>query len=150
MSYIASLLKAGKFSKLEARAAAGTTDLTSDVLDMAGFDSVLFIASSGDATSGTVIEMQVFGNTANSGSGGTEVTDGTAAQTSTTGTDADNKLLIADIVRWNPAYRYAYGVFAIDTQNCEADGIYSIQYNARDLPVTQPASVGASGVVVAG
>lgn len=149
MSYIASLLKAGSFSKIEARAAAGTSDLTSDVLDMAGFDSICIFASTGDATSGTVLELRVYGNTTNSDSGGTEVTSSTATQTSVSGTDADNKLLIVDVVRWNPTYRYVYAIFDPDTQNCECDGIYAIRYNARDLPVTQGSTVSASGIVIA-
>lgn len=151
MSYIQGLLKAGKFSKLKARAAAGTTDQTSDAaIDMAGFDSVCVFASTGDATSGTVIELQVFGVATSAVTGGTELTDGTAVQTSTSATDADNKLLIVDIPRWDETLRYMYATFVIDTQNCESDGLYCIQYNAKDVPVTQGSSVSASGTVIAG
>ena len=151
MSYIASLLKAGKFTKLKGRAAAGTTDQTpAAALDMQGFDSILYFASTGDATNGTVLELKVYGVTTSAVTGGTEITSSTTTQTSASATDADDKLLIADIARWNPAYRYTYCTWVIDTQNCESDGLDAIQYNARDLPVTQPASVSASGIVVAG
>lgn len=140
-----SILKDSKISKVEARAAAGTTDLESDILDMSGFDSVMFIASTGDATSGTVLELQVFGNTSSSTSGATEITANSAQFTSSSATDADNKLLVVDVHR--PAYRYVYAVFVIDTQNCEGDGIYAIQYNAKSVPVTADSDVIASALV---
>lgn len=142
-----SLLKDSKISKVEARAAAGTTDLVSDILDMSGFDSVMFIASTGDGTSGTVLELQVHGNTASSVSSPTpvELTSDSATYTSTTATDADNKLLIVDLHR--PAYRYVYATLVIDTQNCECDGIYAIQYNAKSVPVTADSDVIASALI---
>lgn len=142
-----SLLKDAKISKVEPRAAAGTDDLTTDVLDMSGFDSVAFIAATGDGTSGTVLELQVFGNTASSTSSPTpvELTSNSAQYTSSTATDADNKLLIVDVHR--PNYRYVYAVLVIDTQNCECDGIYAIQYNAKSLPVTADSDVIASALL---
>ncbi len=137
-----SLLKNCKFYKLEPRAAAGTTDLVSDTVDMAGFDSVLFFASTGDATSGTVLELQVFGNTADSVSSPTpvELTNDSAQWTATSSSDTDNALIIVDIPKWNATYRYGYATLVIDTQNCECDGIYAIQYNARDVAITQTAA----------
>lgn len=145
-----SFLKCGVLSKVEARAAAGTTDLVSDVVDMAGFDSVAFFASTGDGTSGTVLELQVFKNTANSVSSPTpvEVTSDDVTYTSTSATDADNKLLCVDIPKWDTNYRYTYATLVIDTQNCECDGIYCYQYNSRDIPVTQNADMIASAIVL--
>jgi len=116
-------------------------------LDMAGFDSVLVIASTGDATNGTVLELQIFGVTTDAVTGGTEITDGTAGATSASATDADDKLLIVDVHNWPAGYRYMYPTFVIDTQNCESDGIYAIQYNARDIPTTQGSTVLASGLL---
>ncbi len=146
-----SFLKDCKITKLKGRAAAGQTDQTpAAALDMAGFDSVAFFTSSGDNTSGSVQELQVFGVATNAVSGGTEITDNTAQFTSASSSDGDDKIILVDVTRWNPAYRYAYCTWVIDTQNCESDGLYSIQYNARDLPITQWTGVVASGVVVAG
>lgn len=148
---IQSLVKNAKFSKLKARAAAGTTDQTpAAAVDMAGFDSVAFIFSTGDGTSGTVLELQVYKVATDAVTGGTEVTTDDVTYTSTSATDADNKLMIADVCRWDGNYRYAYCTAVIDTQNCESDGLYAIQYNAKDVPVTQPASVLDSAAIVDG
>lgn len=136
-----SLLKDAKWTKIEPRASAGTSDLTSDVLDMTGYDSICFVASTGDATSGTVLELQIWGNTANSVSSPTpvELTADQVIYTSTSTTDADSKLLIVDVHK--PQYQYVFAILVIDTQNCECDGIYAVQYNAKNLPVTQSSSV---------
>lgn len=143
------LLKSCKITKMKGRAAAGTTDQTpAAALDMTGFDSVMIIASTGDGTSGTVLELKVYGVATSAVTGGTEITSSSCTYTSTSATDADDKLLIVDVHR--PAYRYIYCTLVIDTQNCESDGLYAIQYNARDLPVSQPSSVLASALVLAG
>lgn len=141
-----SLLKDCKITRVENAAAAGTTDLDTDVLDMAGYDGVLFIALLGDATSGSVLELQAFGNTANSTSSPTPVELTADSVTYTAGaSDADNKLMIVDVIR--PAYRYVFGRLVIDTQNCVVDGIVAIQYRSRSVPVTQGSTVLASALV---
>lgn len=145
---LASLLKNGKITRVKNAVTAGTTDQDSDVLDMAGFDSICFISLLGDITSGSVLELQVFGNTANSTSSPTPVeqtnddTDATAGAS-----DYDNKLLIVDCQRWNPNYRYAFARQKRGTQNAVLDGMIAIQYNARDIPTTQGSTVGQSAVV---
>ena len=141
-----SLLKDAKISRVENAAAAGTTDLDTDVLDMTGYDAVMFVALLGDATSGSVLELQVFGNTANSTSSPTpvELTDGDVTYTAGA-SDADNKLMVADVIR--PAYRYVFARLVIDTQNCVVDGIIAIQYRSRDVPVTQGSTVLDSALI---
>lgn len=149
--FIKSLLKDAKITRVENAAAAGTTDLDSDVLDMSGYDSVCFIALLGDATSGSVLELQVFGNTANSTSSPTPVEITTNDATYTAGaSDADNKIFVVDVPKWLGTYRYAFARLVIDTQNCAVDGILAIQYNAKELPVTQGSTVLDSAVVLAG
>lgn len=140
-------LKNCKVSRVENAATAGVDDLTTDVLDMSGFDSVAFIAILGDVTSGSAIELQVFGNTANSDSSPTPV-ELTADNVKFTAgaSDADNKLLIVDVHR--PSYRYVFGKLVIDTQNAVVDGIIAVQYNAKSLPVTQPSSVFSSAFLI--
>lgn len=151
MSYIASLLKAGKVTYMLGAAAAGVVDQTpATPLDMTGYDSVAVLALTGDCTSGSVQELKVFGVATSAVTGGTEQTSSTATFTSASATDGDNKVLIVDVTRWNPTLRYMYPTWVIDTQNCVSNGILAIQYNAKDLPVTQSSSVIASGVVVAG
>lgn len=150
MNNLASFLKNCKISRVENAAAASTTDADTDVLDMSGYDSIAFVALLGDATSGSVLELKVYGNTANSTSSPTpvELTNDDVQYTAAA-SDADNKIMIADVPQWNATYRYAFGRLVIDTQNCVLDGILAIQYNARDLPVTQGSTVLAAALASA-
>jgi hypothetical protein len=141
-----SLLKDCKITRLENSAAAGTTDLDGDVLDMDGFDGVAFVAALGDVTTGSVLELQVFGNTANSTSSPTPVELTVDNATFTAGaSDADSKLLVVDVVR--PAYRYVFPRIKRGTANAVVDGVIAIQYRAKSLPVTQGSTVLASALI---
>lgn len=139
------LLKEVSISYGSNAAAAGTTDQDSAVLDMSDYNSLLIIAKLGDATSGSVLKLRAFGNTASSTSSPTpvEITTDNVQYTAST-SDADNKLLVLDIPRWNPTYQYAFGRLVIDTQNCVSDGLVMIRYNPRSVPITQGSTVIAS------
>ena len=133
---ILSILKDCLITRVKNSASAGTTDQDSTVLDMSGYDGVLFAWLLGDATSGSVLELQVFGNTASSTSSPTPVELTVDDVTYTAGaSDADNKVMVVDCIR--PAYRYVFARGVIDTQNCVSDGMLAIQYRARNRPVTQ-------------
>lgn len=143
-----SLLKSCLITRGKASAVAGTTDQDSTVYDMSGYESVMVIWAVGDATSGSVLELQVFGNTASSTSSPSPVEITADDATYTAGaSDADNKLFIVDIPRWNPTYRYMFARGLIDTQNCVSDAIIVICYNARTVPVTQDSTVIDSAVL---
>lgn len=137
-----SLLKDTKISAVENAAVAGTTDLVTDVLDMTGYDSVLFMAKLGDVTSGSVFQLTVSSNPTNSASAGTTEKAGT--EITAGASDYDNKLVIVDVLR--PSQQYVYATLRIDTQNAVVDGIFAIQYNAKSLPVTQGSTVGTSSL----
>lgn len=141
-----SMLKDCKITRVGNSASAGTTDQDGTVLDMTGYDSVLFIALLGDATSGSVLELQAFGNTASSTSSPTPV-ELTAdnCQYTAGASDADNKLMVLDVCR--PNYRYVFCRLVIDTQNCVTDGLIAVQYKARNKPVTQGSTVLASALI---
>lgn len=127
-----------KITKLANYAAASTTDVESSRVDMTGFDSVMFISSIGDCTNGAVIQLIAKSNAADSTSGST--TEKTGTSITAGASDYDNKLLILDIHK--PTLRYAYVTQVIDTQNAVFENIIAIQYNAKSVPITQPASVG--------
>lgn len=141
-----SLLKDCKITRIENSATAATSDLDSDVLDMSGYDGVLFVAALGDVTSGSVLELQVFGNTADSTSSPTpvELTADDVTYTAAA-SDADNKLMIADVIR--PAYRYVFARLKRGTQNAVVDGLFAIQYRSRSVPVTQGSTVLDSALI---
>lgn len=139
------MLKDTKTTRVMNSVAAGTSDQDTTVLDMSGFDAVRFTALLGDVTATSVVELQVFGNTANSTSGATEITSDTAGPYTAGASDADNKALVVDVVR--PAYRYVFARVKRGTANAVIDGVVADQYGARDEAVSQGSTVLASGTV---
>ncbi len=137
-----SLLKDTKITSVENAAVAGTTDLVTDVLDMAGFDSVLFMAKLGDVTTGSVFQLTVASNPTNSASNGTTEKAGT--EITAGASDYDNKLVIVDVLR--PSQQYVYATLRIDTANAVVDGIFAIQYNSKAVPITQGSTVGTASL----
>lgn len=133
-----SLLKNAKITRILVDTAAGQAATASDILDMSGFQSVMFIAKLGDVTNGSVVTLACQQNTANSTSGMATLT-GTATYTSAANTDADDNLLVLDVVR--PNERYVRAVLTSATQNAVKNGIIAIQYNPIHAPVTQSATV---------
>lgn len=127
-----------KITKVNNAAAAGTTDLDSDRVDMTGFDSVCFVWQLGDVTSGSVIQATAKSNAADSTTSST--TEATGTQITAGASDYDNELIIINMHR--PTLRYAYSTLAIDTQNAVVNGCVAYQYNAKDVPVTQGSTVG--------
>ena len=140
------LSKNTKITVVSPAATAATGTITSSVLDMAGFDGVMYIALTGDATSGTVLTLTAKENTANSTSSPTPTTGPSATVTSASATDADSKVLYVDAYR--PVPRYSYCTLVIGTQNCVVGGIIAIQYHAHSKPTTHDASVIASAFAV--
>ncbi len=140
------MLKDCVVTRVSNDAVAATTTVTSSVLDMAGFDGVMFIALVGDVTSTSVITLTAKENTANSTSSPTptSVSGGATGAFTADATSADNGVFIVDVIR--PSKRYVYCTLARGTANAVVDGILAIQYRAKNKPVTQPASVLASAL----
>lgn len=136
------MLKDCKITRVNNSASAGTTDQDSSRVDMTGFDSVMFIWSLGDVTSGAVIQAIAKSNAADSTSSSTTEKSGTSITAGAS--DYDNKLLIVDLHK--PTLRYAYSTLVIDTQNAVVDGCVAIQYNSHKCPITQGSTVG-DGVI---
>ena len=133
-----SLLKDASWTVVENAAVAGTTDLTTDTVDMQGFDSIMYIVKLGDVTSGSVITLTAYSNPTDSASAGT--TEKAASSITAGASDYDNKLILLDVHR--PSQRYMYAVLVIDTQNAVVDSIFAVRYNAKSVPITQGSTVG--------
>ena len=127
---------------------AGTSTVTSSVVDMAGYDACRFICVTGDATSGTVLTLTVKSNTANSTSSPTPVTEGSSTVTSLTTTDCDEKILIVDVIK--PGGRYVFATLGRATQNCVMNTLICELYRAKAVPVTADTTVVASAKIVSG
>lgn len=122
---------------VSAAAAAGTSLVTSDVIDMRGYESVAFIAVTGDVTDTAVLTL-----TGQSGdeSDGSDAVDLENPATFTAGAaDADEKLMIVDL--HTPRNRYVRATFARATANAELSTIVAVLYNASERPVTLDADI---------
>jgi hypothetical protein len=135
------LSKGIKVTVVEAAAAAAQTELVTDVLDMSGFEGVLFVALTGDVSDTSVLTLTVKGNSANSVSSPTPVSQGSATFTAGA-TSADSKVLMVDV--YKPTLRYMFGSLTRTTANAIVGGIIAIQYGAHNKPTSHDASVIAS------
>jgi len=119
--------------------AAGTTDQNGSILDMQGFDGVMFIALFGTLTATQVTSLKAQQDT--------DVAGGTMADLLGTNTgplaDADsNKCLVLDV--YKPRERYVRCVVDRGTANAVIDGVIAIQYKASKRPTAHAASVAFS------
>lgn len=140
------MLKDCKITRVANAAAAAQTEVLTDVLDMTGYDSVIFVALLGDVTVSSVLTLTAKENTANSTSSPTPtaVTGGATAAYTATATDADNKALVVDVIR--PSKQYVFASLTRTAANAVVDGIIAIQYRSRLTPVTQGSTILASAL----
>jgi len=136
------LSKNCKITVVAAAAVAATTEVVTSVLDMAGFDGVMFIALMGDVTASSVLTLTAKGNSANSTSSPTPVTQKATTAFTAAAADADSKVLMVDVAK--PTLRYMFASLTRADQNAVVGGIIAIQYSANDKPTAHDASVIAS------
>ena len=139
-----SLLKNVKVAYVAGSSAAATTEVLSTVLDMTGYDGVMFVALLGDVTATSVLTLTAKGNTANSTSSPTPVTQKATAAFTAGATDADSAALIVDV--YDPALRYIFASLTRTVANAVVNGIVAIQYKAEYRPTTQDATVIANAM----
>lgn len=112
--------------------AAGTTKRTSDILDMSGYEGVLFVANLGTIIEAGTIDVFPEQNTANSTVGMAEIA-GTAAHTVTAANAALTKsCIVVDV--YKPRERYIQCNITPASQNAVILGITAIRYNGRIGP----------------
>lgn len=126
------LLPNVEFIVVEAAAAAAQTELTTDVIDTADCDGVVFVAHLGDVTTGSVLGFVA--DDSATGVGAWDDLEGPLAFTAGA-SDADNKLLILDVHK--PERRYVRARLTRTTANAVVNGITAIKYGKRSVPVTQ-------------
>jgi len=142
---IKSLLQASKFDKVLVATVAGTNDtLSGDILDLADCDSVCGIAILGDVTATSVVTLKAYtGNEAALGDGTYETVTATVTATDT---NADDKLLVLDVIK--PGKRYCRFDLVRATANAVVDGVIAARYNFRVIPTTQGTDVVDSDISV--
>lgn len=130
------LIKNVKVTRVMNAVAAGTSDQEGSVLDMQGFDGVVFVAAFGTLTASQVTSLKAQQGAASNLSDAADL-EGTA-----TGPLADgdgNKLLVLDVYR--PQERYVRCVVDRGTANAVIDGVIAIQYAGAKLPIAQGSTV---------
>lgn len=138
-------LKDCKITLVSPSAVAGTTGIDSTILDMSGYDGVVFIANTGDVTATCVLTLTAKCNASSTTAASSTVT-GAVATFTAGATDADDKLLVVDV--YMPQMRYVYANLTRTTANAVIGSIVAIQYRAATRPVTQATNVIASALAV--
>lgn len=128
------LLRNAKFVTLKNYQSAATGTVTSDVLDTAGYDSVLFLTKLGTLTANTVVTAKLQQGAESDMSDAADLLGTSIAPDD----DDDNKLVIHDINR--PQERYLRVVVARGTANAVIENITAVLYNTRTGPVSQSTS----------
>jgi hypothetical protein len=136
------LLTSVKFTRVANSAAVGTTAINGTVLDMTGYDGVLFLAEAGTITDGGLV-LKAQGGAASDGSDAADLL-GTAT---TLGNANDNAVAALDVYR--PLERYLRPVVVRGgSTGAVLDGIIAVQYAASHKPTVQDATVAASKLVI--
>lgn len=130
-----------KLSRVIAAQANGTETLNSSVVDMQGFDSVAFLVAAGSITGGIENDNMVATVQQGDQSDGSDATS-TSATLALTGAD-DNKTMVVDCVAVKQRYvrlqLFRSGVL---------EGVWAIQYNGADKPVTQGSTIEIASFIV--
>lgn len=141
------LLKNVKISEVLAPVAAGSSiDSNSDVIDMAGYEGVVFVVPIADSASTGVATLTIEQNTANSASGMAALSGAVATVTSGENDDLNGTLLVVDVYR--PRERYLQGVVTSATANIAYSNMIAIQYEGTKMPITQGSTVSAATQVI--
>lgn len=126
-------------------AAASNTDNNSDIIDMAGYEGVVFIVPIEDSAATGVATLKVEQNTANSDSGMAAISGASAAKTCTVNDDINGTLLVVEVYR--PRERYVQAVCTSATANIAFGTMIAILYGARKVPITEHSTISTSASV---
>lgn len=119
--------------------AAGTTKRTSAILDMAGYDGVLFVAGLGTIIEAGTVDVFVEQNVANSGTGMARLATTTAHTVTAAQAALTQSCIAVDVYR--PAERYLQCNITPAAQNAVILGIVAIRYKGRVSPEVQSTNV---------
>lgn len=127
------LSKNTKLSLIKAAAASDTSALTSDAVDMQGFDGVMFFGSIATVNAGNFAKVQQ-----SSDNGVADAYADLEGTKNTPGDDGDTFLI--DVYR--PRERYLKVVITRGAATATGD-VYALQYGARVKPTSQAATIDA-------
>lgn len=126
--------------------AANNTSDGSDILDMSGYEGIIFIVPITDSVDTGVATLTVQQNTANSSSGMASLSGAVATATSAATDDLNGKLLVVDVYR--PRERYIRSLLTSATANIAFGDTIAILYQGSKMPISQLAAEVADSAVV--
>jgi len=135
---IKSLLKDAQFDRIKVSQAAGQATITSDAVDMSGYEGALFKITLGTIAAGGLCTCKLQ-QCATSGGSYADL-EGTSIVN--TGDDAAEKIMLLELI--NPSKRYIKLVAVTSVANVGIDSIDVIKFGAKKVPVTQSGDVDVS------
>lgn len=127
------------FTKVSNGATAGQTEVDSSILDMSGYQGVIFIVDLATVVDASVLTLTVQQNTANSTSGMAAIT---GASCTFTASGSSNTIMFVDV--YEPLQRYLRAAFTRTAQNATVNTIVALQYKSMKKPTVQGSTVLAS------
>lgn len=119
---------------LAAAVAAGSSiDNDSAIIDMAGYEGVVFITTIEDSVDTGVAAMTAEQNSVNSGTGMAALAGAVATLTSAANDDLNGKLLMLDVYR--PKERYLRVNRTSATANIAYGPVIAIRYSGKKMPI---------------
>lgn len=128
------IVKNMKFVRVENAAAAGTSDLTTDFVDTAGYDEIIFVTLFGTITAGAVTSVKAQQSAVSDGSDAADLLSSSV----TVADDDDNQMVVHSVFR--PRERYVNLIIDRGTQNAVVDGCLAILCHPTKAPVTDDAT----------
>lgn len=118
-------------------AASSSIDDNSTIIDMAGFESVMFVTTINDSSITGVAAMEIQSNTINSDTGMTAVTGTSSTVTSGANDDLNDTLLVSELRK--PTNRFVQATRSSATANIAYGEVIAIL-----KPLRRPAEQGAT------
>lgn len=119
-----------KITKVQDHSTAATSAVTSDAVDMAGYEGVAFLSSFGTAAAANTVKLQQSSD--NGSADGFSDIEGTSVSSGTTDEDVWVEI-------YRPTKRYVKAVFARGTSST-LESVWAFQYGARQEPVSNVVS----------
>jgi hypothetical protein len=126
-------------------AAGAAIDQNSDIIDMAGFDSVTFLVPITDSVATGVATLTVEASDENSDTGMTAINGAVATATSAAADDLNGQFLEVEVRR--PEKRYVQAVLTSGTANIAFGNTLAILGEPRTKPVPADDSLAATALV---
>jgi hypothetical protein len=127
-------------------AAASSTNSNSTIIDMAGWDGVIFVTTVTASTATSVVTLTAEQNTTNSDSGMAALSGASASATSAVTDDLNGKTLVVSVHK--PRERYVQAVRTSATANSAFGQVIAILYGPRTAPTAAASTTAASADTV--